>query len=333
MDNPEDVELERLLEEEGYTPDELLLAQRRPPVPTTHRYRRLVGAALVFLLLILALAFISFKRAAQPPFFVPSSPTRSKSSFVGFDHARLDTLPLDLHPSSSPLSETDLLSHPLLSSSVSPTCSDPLPPVQARRYKSLQPSFGARDSTLPRHETPQNNHTYLIAANLYNSEAVLPSLIKALHYVLVFMDPSRFHISIYENGSSDNTPLQLYLFSQLLNHIGVGYTIISDPAPGGFPPYARIPTLAKYRNILLEPLVNATDGAGGEAFDRVLFLNDVHICPADLLEILFQHEVQEADISCGMDWKTLKIPEFETNPDGYPLLFYDVWIARDILGL
>lgn len=77
----------------------------------------------------------------------------------------------------------------------------------------------------------------------------------------------------------------------------------------------------------MAPLYEAPEGT----FDRVLFINDVHMCEADLLEILLQHEVQEADMSCGMDYKELKIPEFAEQ--GYPLLFYDVWVARDMLGL
>lgn len=77
----------------------------------------------------------------------------------------------------------------------------------------------------------------------------------------------------------------------------------------------------------MAPMYEAPEGT----FDRVVFINDVHLCEADLLEILLQHEVQEADMSCGMDYKELRIKEFEAQ--GYPLLFYDVWVARDMLGL
>ena len=55
------------------------------------------------------------------------------------------------------------------------------------------------------------------------------------------------------------------------------------------------------------------------------------LCEADLLEILLEHEKQGADMSCGMDYKFLEIPEFKEQ--GYPLLFYDVWVARDMMGL
>lgn len=146
--------------------------------------------------------------------------------------------------------------------------------------------------------------------------------------VIRSLDASRFHISIYENGSSDDTPLQLYLFAKLLRQLGAGYTIVSDPRRrAGFQENKRIAGLAQVRNKVLKPLYDAPKGT----WDRVLFLNDVHLCEAEILEILLQHEVQDADMSCGMDFQYLRIPEFEAS--GYPLLFYDVWVARDMQGM
>lgn len=148
-----------------------------------------------------------------------------------------------------------------------------------------------------------------------------------LHTVLVALGPKRFHVSIYENGSKDDTPAQLYLLAQLLDRIGTGHTIISDPLRvSGAPPQKRIPNLAELRNLALKPLYDAPAGT----YDRVLFINDVHFCEADLYEIMLQHEVQEADMSCGMDYKELQIPEFAGH---YPLLFYDTWVARDMQGM
>lgn len=168
----------------------------------------------------------------------------------------------------------------------------------------------------------------MIAINLFNSETVLPTLIRVLHTVLISLDPTRFHLSIYENGSTDDTPALLFLLAQILDRMGTGYTIISDPSrASGWAPKKRIAGLAEVRNAAMAPMYEAPEGT----FDRVVFINDVHLCEADLLEILLQHEVQEADMSCGMDYKELKIKEFEAQ--GYPLLFYDVWVARDMLGL
>ena len=71
--------------------------------------------------------------------------------------------------------------------------------------------------------------------------------------------------------------------------------------------------MAELRNLALRPLFDAPEGT----YDRVLFVNDVQLCEADMLEMMLQHEVQEADMSCGMDYKELRIKEFEAQ--GYPL--------------
>ncbi|KAI5480573.1 hypothetical protein MNV49_000269 [Pseudohyphozyma bogoriensis] len=125
--------------------------------------------------------------------------------------------------------------------------------------------------------------------------------------------PSRLHISIYENASSDDTPSQLYLFSRILNRLGVGFTIVSSSKPTTG---RRIEGLAELRNKALQPLFDASPGT----FDRVLFLNDVHLCEADLLEIMFQHE-------------ELQIKEFAEFDLSDRIAFYDTWVARDLLGL
>jgi hypothetical protein len=254
---------------------------------------------------------------------------RARQHLLGFSESRVADIPLDLHDLSQYLRQDDLLVHPILTAHASPTCS--LNMYQQDRYAPLLPSYdgpGQSNQSTLSHYLPRHRLKYLVAINLFDSSTVLPSLIRALHAILTSLDPSRFHVSIYENGSTDTTPAQLYLFAKLLDRVGAGYTIISDSErKAGWAPDERIIGLAALRNLALRPLFEAPEGT----FDRVLFLNDVHMCEADLLEILLQHEVQEADMSCGMDYKELKIKEFKDS--GYPLLFYDVWVARDMLGL
>lgn len=271
---------------------------------------------------------------------------RSQQQLVGFSTARLEHLPDNIK--SEQLGEPQLLAHPLLTKVKTPSCR--LNTYQEDRYAPLEPAYGAgprgaRAHYLPRHRlkycqspvcsvTPSGHaqltslRATVVALNLYDSEKVLPSLIKVIHSALVALGPSRFHVSIFENGSKDDTPAQLVLLAQLLKRIGAGYTIVSDPLrQAGFQAHHRIETLAELRNLALKPLFEAPKGT----YDRVIFINDVHFCEADLYEIMLQNEVQDADMSCGMDYQELKIPEFKAS--GYPLLFYDVWVARDMLGL
>lgn len=255
---------------------------------------------------------------------------RRAQRLEGFTESRMELIPPLLRtPFDLPFD--DLLAHPVLAAHVTPTCR--LNTYHQDRYAPLLPSYrsgGRRARSLkptPPHDVPRHHLTYFVAINLYDSASVLPSLIRALYTLVLSLGPSRFHVSILENDSRDDTPVQLFLLAKLLRQLGAGFTIVSDPKqPAGWAQGKRIEGLARLRNLVLQPLFDAPAGS----FDRVLFLNDVHLCQAELLELLLQHEVQGADMSCGMDFKELRIPEFEGN---YPLLFYDVWVARDMQGL
>ncbi|KAI5481196.1 GDP-Man:alpha-1,3-mannosyltransferase, glycosyltransferase family 69 protein [Pseudohyphozyma bogoriensis] len=256
---------------------------------------------------------------------------RAKRTLTGYSQQRQ----LNLPPELADASLASLLAHPLLTSHPTPRCA--LHPVQEERYAPLKPGYrkssktrhGNRGDAKTTHDKPRHHLNYFIVANLYSSSNVLPSLISAIHAVTSSLDPKRFHVSIYENGSDDETPHQLYLFAQVLERLGVGYTIESSTKKKNFKPDERIEGLAALRNEAMRPLYESPKGT----FDRVLFLNDVHVCEADLLELLLQHEVQGADMSCGMDYKLLDIPEFEDYPLELKTNFYDVWVARTMEGL
>ncbi|GAA5840983.1 hypothetical protein JCM11251_006772 [Rhodosporidiobolus azoricus] len=297
---------------------ELRLARRWQDRKTRRQALWVVGSIVTFWLVLQLLggsALARQKRAA-----------RSAQRLEGFSPSRLESVPEALRvPWDVPVA--DLLGHPLLTAHTTPSCR--LNTFQQDRYAPLLPSYRGRRPRLRQpQDLPRSSLNYFIAINLYDSASVLPSLIRALHSLLTSLGPHRFHLSIYENGSKDDTPFQLFLLAKLLKQLGAGYTIVSDPDQrAGWTEGKRIEGLAGVRNRVMRPLYDAPSGT----WDRVLFLNDVHLCEAELLEVLLQHEVQDADMSCGMDYKELRIPEFEEQ--GYPLLFYDVWVARDMLGL
>jgi len=255
---------------------------------------------------------------------------RHAQRLEGFSESRMDLVPAGLKtPYDLPFD--DLLAHPLLAAHRTPSCR--LNTFQQDRYAPLLPSYGSGGrrahavKPTPPHDVPRHHLTYFVAINLVDSATVVPSLIRALYTVVSSLGPSRFHVSVYENGSRDESPVQLFLLAKLLRQLGAGFTIVSDPQRrAGWTQGKRIEGLAGLRNLVLQPLFDAP----AVSFDRVVFLNDVHLCEAEILELLLQHEVQDADMSCGMDWKELQIPEFEGD---YPLLFYDVWVARDMQGL
>ncbi|KAM0754879.1 hypothetical protein T439DRAFT_124014 [Meredithblackwellia eburnea MCA 4105] len=261
--------------------------------------------------------------------------TRRKRTKIGFSAARLSKFDaLNSLPSHHSPTVQELLSHPLLTNHTSPTCE--LDKILKERYEPLAPAYGngrnrraKRSRSLTAHDLPRHHLNYFVAINLHSSASVLPALIHALHALLWSLGPERFTISIFENGSADETPAQLFIFSKLLDRMGVGYTIVSSDKATSKKVGTRIAQLVDVRNLALAPLYEALPGT----WDRVLFLNDVHLCEAELKELLLQHEVQEADMSCGMDYKELKIKELKEWEMKDRTLFYDLWIARDMAGL
>ncbi|KZP27647.1 glycosyltransferase family 69 protein [Athelia psychrophila] len=114
----------------------------------------------------------------------------------------------------------------------------------------------------------------------------------------------------------------LGVLANLLDVHGVTYRIevrgegaISDKSGG-----RRIFELAKLRNEVMQPLYDgsAARAVGVEEFERVLFMNDIIFCAADILEILYEHENQGADMTCSLDWGSHVI--------------YDRWVMRTMDG-
>ncbi|KAJ2834131.1 hypothetical protein GGI24_000544 [Coemansia furcata] len=155
-----------------------------------------------------------------------------------------------------------------------------------------------------------------IAANLYNSENILPNMALQLLALADTLGHSRVFISIYENGSKDKTKEILGRFNSTLNTLGIAHQIRTDEARR--PEHIhRIEYLAKVRNLALEPLYST-----GKKYDRVLFINDIFFCMNDLLELAYQSRAQSTHLTCAEDIVTMH---------GW-LGFYDNWVARDMRG-
>ena len=155
----------------------------------------------------------------------------------------------------------------------------------------------------------------LISANLHNNEEILSNWLYQLSLFINHIGPNRISISIHESASTDNTKHLLKQASDLFTSLNVQHHISTSPEHKTDEMH-RIDFLATQRNKALFPLLN-------NQHTHVLFLNDVLYCHSDLLELLLQSLLNKADITTGMDYDTPFI-----SPS-----FYDVWVARDVLGL
>ncbi|KAF8335285.1 glycosyltransferase family 69 protein [Amanita rubescens] len=147
---------------------------------------------------------------------------------------------------------------------------------------------------------PPSDHKYYFAINLYNSFDIIPT------YLPLFLEsPSvlgfqNVYVSIYENGSTDQTKALLRIFDALTKSVGLRVAIrTSMRTRGAF--NHRIEYLAEIRNAAFGPLHDLRDSEN-EYFETIIFMNDVLPCVDDLLELIWQSRRNNAGITCATDY-------------------------------
>jgi alpha-1,3-mannosyltransferase len=171
-------------------------------------------------------------------------------------------------------------------------------------------------------EYPPSDHKYYFAINLYNSFDIIPDLFATLFRVAAVLGYQNVYVSIYENGSTDQTKALLRIFDALTRSVGMRVSIKRSLRTRGTFNH-RIEYLAEVRNAAFGPLHDLRD-AENEYFETIIFMNDVLPCVDDLLELIWQSRRNNAGITCAADY--MFHPEI-----GSPV-FYDNWVARDING-
>ena len=177
----------------------------------------------------------------------------------------------------------------------------------ATRYDSLQ-SITENDEHIK----------YIFTVDLYQALPVLPTLLGSIIQTIRFLGPKQCAVSFVEGRSTDGTYQILAALQDELERLGaVFYMTTSDVSPHD-EKQDRFEGLAFLRNLALAPLV--MDKARFSADAQVIFLNDIYLCPHDILELLYQQKMQHATMTCGMDW----------SHSG--AIFYDIYVARSIVG-
>ncbi|KAF3164186.1 hypothetical protein TWF225_011013 [Orbilia oligospora] len=179
-----------------------------------------------------------------------------------------------------------------------------------------------------------------IAANHWISGKILkPYWINGLLMLIQQLGPENVFVSIYENGSWDETPAMLRELDRELGRMGVERRVLieaithreqvaevvaqGDDKPGwvmtsrGKKELRRIPMLAKLRNRLLEPLEELQRQGKGN-FDRILFMNDVVFTAEDVITLLRTRDGNYS-AACSVDFNK-------------PQYYYDTFALRDIYG-
>lgn len=180
------------------------------------------------------------------------------------------------------------------------------PALNATRYQSL--SVAGSSST---------KIEYVFSLNLRENLPLLPTLLGAIVEAIRFLGPKHCVLSIVEGNSPDGTSEVLEAIRPGLEALGVTYfyqTTALNPSDGD-----RIQKLSALRNAALQPVLDNPDMVTPSS--TVIFLNDVLACSEDILELTLQLQLQNADMTCAMDWEVSEPPRF-----------YDAWIGRSVTG-
>lgn len=137
-----------------------------------------------------------------------------------------------------------------------------------------------------------------------------------------FLGPEHCVLSIVEGNSDDGTAEVLEALRSELDALHTPYyfnSSVINPKKG-----PRIEKLAELRNLALAPMLDPQNAHlyDHETNTTVIFLNDVAVCPDDILELVHQRRFLGADMTCAMDWTYA----------GKDPTFYDVWVARTLAG-
>lgn len=193
------------------------------------------------------------------------------------------------------------------------------PPINMTRYSPWRDYMDA-------HDRQPSLKKYFFALNLHKqSAAILPRLLGSVIEVIRFLGTYRCALSIVESGrSTDGTFEILASLRTALEGIGLEeyYFESSDINPGA-DGIVRSEAMAELRNLAIRPLI-AHMWAYNE-HTTAIFLDDVAACPDDILELMYQRDIQNVVMTCAMDWV---YPEGSSSEP----FFHDIWTARGITG-
>ena len=193
------------------------------------------------------------------------------------------------------------------------------PPLQNSRYGYLA-AKPSTTSTEKSSELTSSRHlrSYFIALDLFECAPLLPTLMGTVVDVIKYLGPENCVVSIVEGRSKDGTREILSALRKQIVDLGAEYHLTFNEINPKGEGVNRIVALSGLRNQALNPLVDNPQQYSPDT--SLIYINDIALCPEDVLELLHQHKSQDMDMTCAMDWIN----------DG--TAFYDVWVSRSMTG-
>ncbi|KAF9930274.1 capsular associated protein [Linnemannia zychae] len=221
-------------------------------------------------------------------------------------------------------------------------------------------------------------YRYLIALVLQDSEAILPDILTRILETISILGPDNCHLSIVDHASTDTTKTMLHKLKDFLDMYNrgdaqlLGQSDVAHPSDDGnihiqghrqgknrqslsytITTMTRrdisVENLARIKDLALDPLLSTASASDiavsinnsndKEAFDRIILLDPMVTCAQDILELIFQSLMQDADVTCGMDLSystdttgnDANIDDTDSGNGKLQVGIYDSTITRDML--
>lgn len=167
---------------------------------------------------------------------------------------------------------------------------------------SLARPFGNHraEDTFP--ELTEAGQLYYYALVVHSADHFLMDQLAAIVQMSRKLGTSNVFVSIVDYASTDSTPFLTDLTEAVLLLLGISFRIRRVPPMTEDPAASYYPLEEAYtRNLALEPLQELYHRRRVR-FAKVIWLKGF-ACPSDILEMLRVATVNEAAMTCSMDWK------------------------------
>lgn len=148
-----------------------------------------------------------------------------------------------------------------------------------------------------------------MAANLYNSDSILPRFTSSLFELAETMGDDNIFISIYESNSKDSTKAMLTMFDAELSRRNIPHHIQMEDNHnhiGLEGRFDRIKFLAQVRNKVYDALEVEPGARYKSRVSRVLWLNDIIFDSTAALQLLNTNK-GDYDVACSLDFVPLGV--------------------------
>lgn len=189
-------------------------------------------------------------------------------------------------------------------------------------------SVGSRYSPLREIADTSGQVRYFFALNMGESARIISRMMSSIVEAMRFLGPKHCAVSIVVEKSTDGTSEILAELKPRIEAIGARFFVKEvESIPHNSTATLKEKHTAKLRNKVLEPLKIV--GAQGVIDDLagiyspealIIFVDQISLCPEDILELMFQHVKQGASMACPFVWT------------GNGTQFGDLLVSRSLAG-